>query len=183
MAMFSNNKETPQTGEVIQSETRVGKGVIFNGDLETSGNVRIDGYIVGNVKSKSRVVLGDTAKIFGELLAQNAEIAGEIKGRLLVNDILSLKATSVIEGDIRCNKLIVESGAVINGSTQMGNFAQEIVLTNFEDLVNKSPVLEKMESTLQFKPKFNAPKEKNKKQDNKQPEEVGESDEGENEIL
>jgi cytoskeletal protein CcmA (bactofilin family) len=131
MAMFGNNngnkeKTTMNTAELSNSNTIIGKGSTMEGNIETYGNVRIEGRIVGNIKSKSKVVLGDSSVIEGSILAQNAEVAGDMKGSLEVSEVLVLKASAVINGDITCNKLIVETGASFNGSCKMVTVIKEI---------------------------------------------------------
>lgn len=133
MAVFGNNtsKDTKKDiTELSNAETRIGKGAILDGNIETYGPVRLDGKIVGNIKSKSRVVLGETSSLQGSILAQNAEISGEVKGLIEIVDLLTLKSTAVINGDIVCNKLIVEAGAVSNGSCKMGNMVKEIKIND-----------------------------------------------------
>ncbi|HEU5146387.1 MAG TPA: polymer-forming cytoskeletal protein, partial [Chryseosolibacter sp.] len=58
--------------------------------------------------------------------AQNADLEGEVKGRIEVAELLVLKATAVIHGDIVAGKLVVESGAVFNGTCKMGALIKEI---------------------------------------------------------
>jgi cytoskeletal protein CcmA (bactofilin family) len=49
-----------------------------------------------------------------------------VKGRIEVSELLVLKATAVIHGDIVAGKLVVESGAVFNGTCKMGAAVKEI---------------------------------------------------------
>jgi cytoskeletal protein CcmA (bactofilin family) len=126
--MFSN-KETNKTDvEVSNERNHIGKGTTLEGNIETFGNIRIEGKVIGNIKSKSKVALGQTSMVEGNLLAQNAEIEGEVKGFVEVSEILVLKPSAVIHGDITTNKLIVESGASFNGNCKMGAAAKEIKL-------------------------------------------------------
>ncbi|HEY3430257.1 MAG TPA: polymer-forming cytoskeletal protein, partial [Cyclobacteriaceae bacterium] len=96
------------------------------GNIETYGNIRVEGKVVGNVKSKSKVALGNSSNVQGNIIAQNADIEGEVRGRLEVSELLVLKATAVINGDIVTGKLVVEPGAVFNGSCKMGAAVKEI---------------------------------------------------------
>jgi cytoskeletal protein CcmA (bactofilin family) len=68
----------------------------------------------------------------GTVLAQNAEIAGEIQGSIEVAELLILRPSAVIHGDIVTNKLVVESGATFNGSCRMGVSVSEIDLEKNE---------------------------------------------------
>lgn len=119
--MFNNKQEKIQMAqEITSSSNTIGKGTTITGDIETFGNIRIDGKVVGNIKTKSKLVLGNTSNIEGNVLAQNAEIEGEVKGIVEITELLVLKPSAVIHGDIVTNKLIVEAGAAFNGGCKMG---------------------------------------------------------------
>lgn len=124
--MFTNKEDKKVAEQISNSSNNIGKGTVLEGNVETFGNIRIEGKVVGNIKSKSKVVLGQSSFVDGNILAQNAEIEGEVKGVLEVTELLVLKPTAVIHGDITANKLIVESGATFNGGVKMGGAMKEI---------------------------------------------------------
>lgn len=153
--MFSNNqKEKVKTEEASTSSSIIGKGTSVEGDLHTIGNIRIEGDVKGNVTCKSKIALGQSSYVEGTVLAQNAEIAGEIQGSIEISELLILRPTAVIHGDIITNKLIVESGATFNGSCRMGvsvsdmNFddEQEAADTEQEDDIESTSSSQKTES-------------------------------------
>ena len=121
--MFNRNREAQEAMELSNTSTQIMKGTTIEGNVDTYGNLRIEGKVVGNIKCKTKVALGESSYIEGNIVAQNAEIAGEVKGTVEVSDILSLKATANINGDIVTGKLIVEAGAVWNGTIKMGTSA------------------------------------------------------------
>ncbi|GCC50763.1 polymer-forming cytoskeletal protein [Chryseotalea sanaruensis] len=122
-----NTKEQKRAAEELSSSSNtIGKGTYLEGNIETYGNIRIEGKIKGDVKSKSKVALGNLSHVEGNVIAQNADIEGEVKGRLEISEVLVLKATAVINGDISTGKLIVEPGAVFNGTCKMGATIKEI---------------------------------------------------------
>ncbi len=90
------------------------------GDIETNGDIRLDGQLAGSIRSKGKVVLGNTGKVEGEIFCQNANISGEVKGRLIVSELLSLQASSKVEGEINTGKLAIEPGALFTGNCSMG---------------------------------------------------------------
>lgn len=125
-----NTKEQKRAAEELSSSSNtIGKGTYLDGNIETYGNIRIEGKIKGDVKSKSKVALGNLSHVEGNIVAQNADIEGEVKGRLEISDVLVLKATAVVHGDISTGKLIVEPGAVFNGTCKMGATIKEIKIT------------------------------------------------------
>ncbi len=115
-----------EMAEIIKSSTIVGKGTVIEGNIDTVGNISVDGKLLGNLKTKAKVNIGQTAEINGNVYAQNAEIAGNITGVIEVSELLILKPTAVINGDINTNKLRVEEGAVINGSCKMGAVVKDL---------------------------------------------------------
>lgn len=126
--MFSNNNKNNKMSEeeLSNSSNIIGKGTTLEGNIESFGNIRIEGRIIGSVKSKSKIALGQSSYVEGDILALNAEIAGEVNGKVEISELLILKPSSVINGDIITNKFIVESGTTFNGSCRMGVANTEI---------------------------------------------------------
>jgi cytoskeletal protein CcmA (bactofilin family) len=126
--MFTSKNAKKQAEEVSSSSNIIGKGTVITGHVETTSNIRIEGKVVGDIKTKAKVVLGESCQIEGDVIAQNAEIAGTISGIVEVVDLLVLKSSAHVKGDIIAGKLSVEPGAVFNGACKMGIVAKEIVL-------------------------------------------------------
>jgi cytoskeletal protein CcmA (bactofilin family) len=124
--MFKNKQENMAAQDASNSSNIIGKGTVVEGNIETFGNIRIEGKVSGSVKSKSKIVLGQSSFVEGNIVAQNAEISGEVKGVVEISDQLILRPSAGIDGDIVTNKLIVESGASFNGGCKMGVNQKEI---------------------------------------------------------
>jgi cytoskeletal protein CcmA (bactofilin family) len=89
------------------------------GNIESDGDIRMDGVLEGKLNCKGRVVIGPEAKIKGTIYARNAEILGNVEGEITVIDLLSLKASAVITGDLVMGKFSVEPGARFTGNCKM----------------------------------------------------------------
>ena len=124
--MFKNKQENMAAQDASNSSNIIGKGTIVEGNIETFGNIRVEGKVVGSVKSKSKIALGQSSYVEGNIIAQNAEISGEVKGVVEVSDQLILRPSAIVDGDIVTGKLIVESGATFNGGCKMGVAQKEI---------------------------------------------------------
>ncbi|MCB0402868.1 MAG: polymer-forming cytoskeletal protein [Flavobacteriales bacterium] len=98
----------------------VRKGTEIKGDVTCSGDIRIDGTLKGSLVSEGKVVVGPTGIIDGQVTCRNADISGTIKAKLVVKELLQLKATANIVSDINTNKLSIEPGATFTGSCNMG---------------------------------------------------------------
>ncbi|MCB9261260.1 MAG: polymer-forming cytoskeletal protein [Flavobacteriales bacterium] len=108
----------------------VGADTVVEGNIVSKGDIRIDGTLIGSVKTSSKLVLGASGKIEGDLEAKSADISGKIKGNLKVSEILYLQSSSSILGDIVTDKLVVESGGEFNGKCEMGKKAIPIDSAN-----------------------------------------------------
>ena len=97
------------------------------GDIFTESNLRIDGEVLGNVSSASKVVVGLTGIITGNLNCADAEVEGKIQGILNIEGLLALRSNAKIEGDITTTKFQVEEGAEFSGTCKMRNFSSKKV--------------------------------------------------------
>ena len=115
--MFSE-KKTPKP-DFSKEQNKISQGTSLTGDINSEGSLRIEGELDGNLNIKGKVVIGETGKINGEVVCENADIEGNFTGTLKVNACLTLKSTSHISGDVITDQLVVESGAVFNATCQM----------------------------------------------------------------
>jgi cytoskeletal protein CcmA (bactofilin family) len=103
------------------NQNRINEGTHITGDIDSKGFFRIDGTIKGNVTTPNKIVIGKKGLIDGTLTCDNAEIEGTFTGNLHVKELLSLKSTAVINGEVKVGKLSVEPGATFNATCAMGN--------------------------------------------------------------
>ena len=121
-----NNSANNRHESTASSINLIGNGTVIEGDIRSNGDIRIDGSVIGDVYSKAKVVIGNTGLIEGNINCQNADVSGTIKGKSSVNELLFLKASSKLNGDIVTGKLVVEVGATFTGSCNMGPLIKDI---------------------------------------------------------
>jgi cytoskeletal protein CcmA (bactofilin family) len=97
----------------------VGKGSTLEGTIRTEGGVRIDGKVVGDVVAKGSAAIGEAGIVEGSLTAKSISVAGKVQGNLTAMEKLTLEARSIVSGDIRAMRLIVDEGAVFDGKCDM----------------------------------------------------------------
>ncbi|HOJ37482.1 MAG TPA: polymer-forming cytoskeletal protein [Ignavibacteriales bacterium] len=118
---FHNIQQQNKEFEAMANEdvSIISSNVTIEGKLISSGNVRIDGKIEGDVIVHGNLTLGETSVINGEVKAENITIGGKVVGYVNANDKLILESKSYLEGDITANVLVIEAGAKFNGKSNM----------------------------------------------------------------
>jgi cytoskeletal protein CcmA (bactofilin family) len=128
--MFENLKSKNNADKPAEttggSVNIIGAGTSIEGEVKSTGDIRIDGHILGSVITKAKVVIGTTGVVEGDIIGQNADISGTVKGKTTVSEMLFLKATARMNGDIQTGKLVVEVGASFTGSCNMGPMVKDI---------------------------------------------------------
>ena len=97
----------------------ISNGTEITGDVKSNGDIRIDGLLTGNLNTKGKVVIGPTGKVKGEVICRNSEVSGAVEGKISVGQLLTLKTSSKIVGDIITYKLSIEPGAKFTGNCKM----------------------------------------------------------------
>jgi cytoskeletal protein CcmA (bactofilin family) len=96
--------------------TIIGPNTSLTGDVETGGFTRIDGSIRGDVRAKGRVVIGERARIKGNVTGTNITIGGVVYGDIISDGHLVILSTAIVIGDIITRRIQADDGCFINGS-------------------------------------------------------------------
>lgn len=97
----------------------IGSGTVINGSINSNGDMRIDGTLIGTITSTGKVIVGTTGNVEGEIMCQNADFSGIVKAKVAISELLSLKASAHLSGDVITNKIAIEPGARFTGSCRM----------------------------------------------------------------
>lgn len=111
---MSKNKE-PE----MPSINILGPGAVVKGEIQVSGDFRIDGTLNGTIQCKGKIVVGPTGRIDGEIQCQNADFSGEVTAKVKVSELLTLKESARFSGEITTGKLAIEPGAKFSGTCTM----------------------------------------------------------------
>ena len=111
---MGQNKQEYLQGGTLTNLSKISGGTIVSGDITSDGDFRIDGTMNGNITTAGRIVVGKGATVTGDIRCVAAEIEGTVIGVLYVGDILSLKGTAVVKGEISTSRLSVEVGAKVD---------------------------------------------------------------------
>jgi len=97
----------------------IAAGTTLKGDINSSGDIRIDGILNGNINSTAKVVIGSNGTVEGDINGQQADIMGKVNGTIKVKELLQLKGGSNVTGNIYAAKLQIETSANFNGQCHM----------------------------------------------------------------
>ncbi|MGB1217058.1 MAG: bactofilin family protein [Saprospiraceae bacterium] len=129
--MFGNNKSKDNSNNNRNTSSAPSnalnslvQGTVVEGDIKSENDIRIDGVIKGTLTSSAKVIIGPTGLVQGEITCRNAMVEGRFEGVINVSELLNVRETAEMSGEIYTNKLVVQSGAIFNVSCSMGNQQQ-----------------------------------------------------------
>ena len=99
----------------ISINTIIGKGSTICGNLRINGFVRLDGDIDGNLETDGNLIIGDNARIKGDVKAKSIIIGGIVVGNVIAQDSVKLLSSAAVLGDVISRKVQIEDSSMING--------------------------------------------------------------------
>lgn len=124
--MFEKAKKSGT--ELLGKTNRIVEGTSIIGDIVSKADFRLDGELIGNFTSQGKLVIGPSGIVKGEIICHNADIEGEFQGKLKVLEVLNIKATAHIHGEIAVGKLSIEPGAEFTATCTMLTNSKEVSL-------------------------------------------------------
>ncbi|MBQ0043643.1 MAG: polymer-forming cytoskeletal protein [Bacteroidales bacterium] len=109
-------KEQPSS---TNTASRVAADITIKGEIISPNDIRIDGNFEGKLTSNGRVIIGDTARIIGDIICNDIDIWGAINGNIYVRDTFALKEGGNLAGNIQTRRISIELGSKFNGNCQM----------------------------------------------------------------
>lgn len=126
--MFGNTKNEPKvktnglmTSTSSSSSNSLIQGTNIEGTIQADKDIRIDGSLRGSLNCKGKVIIGPTGFISGDVQCENAVVEGRFEGVMFVTDVLHIKETARVDGDVTTQKLVVQPGSVFNVKCKMGS--------------------------------------------------------------
>lgn len=111
-------EKTPTTSG--NGTTLISTGTTLKGDLSSNSDLRIDGTVIGNITSSSKIVIGANGVVEGDIFGTQADIVGKVSGNIRTKELLQLRGESIVTGNLFAGKLQVEPSATFNGQCHMG---------------------------------------------------------------
>lgn len=107
-------------------DTTIGSNVKIEGNLKNMGSIEVNGEVDGEIHSEQNVVIGQTAKIKGPILAKNVTVSGEVNGPVEALERLEITASGRLHGDIAAQLLVIQQGAYFVGKSAMREDTRKI---------------------------------------------------------
>jgi len=101
--------------------TVLGPGSVFEGKLAFEGTVHINGIFTGEIHSKDTLVVGEGAKVNGDIDVGTLIVTGEITGQIRVRQLLEMHAPAKVKGTVVTPAITIERGVVFEGTSRMEN--------------------------------------------------------------
>jgi len=105
--------------ELTSTESVISEDCIFTGNIVTKGSIKIEGTVDGSISEAKEVFISKTSKITGDISSEKCVIYGNVKGNILVNDMVEVMSSASIEGNITAPRIMIEEGAFFNGEINM----------------------------------------------------------------
>ena len=114
----SRNRSTSSNN--MDNINRIVEGTVIEGVIRSESNLRIDGEFTGELITKGRLVVGPKGKVQGTVHCLCCDVEGTLEGEVTVLELLAMKSTSTVQGDLYYGQLSVEAGAKALGTFRMG---------------------------------------------------------------
>jgi len=111
----------------------LGSGTIYKGHLSFVGSVRIDGQFTGEITSEGTLILGKEAKVEGTIQVCHLVLSGNLHGDVVVTGKTILHKTASLTGNLNTRSLIIEEGAMLQGSISMDPSMEKIIKPTLND--------------------------------------------------
>jgi cytoskeletal protein CcmA (bactofilin family) len=125
--MFNSKSKSSFNETPASSTSIIGAGTTITGNVQSNGDIRIDGIIKGNLLAKAKILIGADGVVEGDIDGNQADVLGKVIGKIKVADLLYLHGQAVVDGDIYAGKLQIEPTASFNGQCHMGANVVELI--------------------------------------------------------
>lgn len=115
--MFGRNAKKKPRNDAITAF--LGAGTQYHGQFNFQGVVRIDGGVIGDIVSDGTLVLGEDGRVEGSIQVAELITSGRIVGDVEASRRAVLHKRSNLRGNLLCPLVVMEDGAVLNGSVRM----------------------------------------------------------------
>ncbi|HMP91785.1 MAG TPA: polymer-forming cytoskeletal protein [Phnomibacter sp.] len=137
--MFQRKTTEDLEKNLTKGATIIAAGTVFTGDIACNNDLRIDGEVIGHIKSASKVVVGAQGCVTGSIQTAQADVMGRVTGNIVATEQLCLRGEAQIEGDIYTKALSMDTGVQFNGQCRMTATAELAMLPAHDEEKKRKP--------------------------------------------
>ncbi|MCC2686977.1 MAG: polymer-forming cytoskeletal protein [Paenibacillaceae bacterium] len=101
------------------TDTLVGEGTVVEGKMISSGGIRVEGQVIGDLECEGDVTVGEHAMMKSNITAANITIAGQVSGNIIAKEKLVILPTGQLLGTIDVRSFTIMEGGVFQGTSKM----------------------------------------------------------------
>ena len=116
--MLGKNESQIIAGGKIQN--LLGPNTSFQGTLKSDENLRIDGVYEGRIETAGNVIIGPSARVLADIVADSVQVWGALRGTIVARGRLEILPSGRVWGDVRVASLLIDEGGVYHGQCKMG---------------------------------------------------------------
>ena len=124
---FSTKNKTLRNGSL--TDTLIGEGTLLEGSCVSQADIRIEGEVVGDLRTSGEVVIGEKGSVRSEIQARDVTIAGRMEGTVIASGIVRITPSGRLVGIVEASSLIIEKGAVFQGTSRMYDGGEDRILS------------------------------------------------------
>jgi len=110
-----DNYSSPQG----QGQSFLGRTIQIKGEISSNEHLTVEGKVIGNIASSSRLTIGRDGLVNGEINAQAVRIDGKAEGSIIAKQKLEISSAGAFTGNLKSDKLVVEEGAIFQGKVNL----------------------------------------------------------------
>ncbi len=99
----------------------IAAGTIVEGKIRSQGSVRVDGKVIGEITASEALAVGTGGEIEGNVVAKNVTVGGKVRGSISASEKIVFEGKSVVRGDIRAARLVIDEGSIFDGKVSMSD--------------------------------------------------------------
>jgi cytoskeletal protein CcmA (bactofilin family) len=104
----------------------IGKSITIKGDLSGNEDLQIDGSVEGRIDlPNNQLTIGAEGRVKAEVHAKSVVVIGHVTGNVSATDRIQVEANGIVDGDVKAPRLLIQEGAMLNGSVEMGSSASK----------------------------------------------------------
>jgi cytoskeletal protein CcmA (bactofilin family) len=99
----------------------IGKSITIKGDLSGNEDLVVEGNVEGRIElPNNQLTIGSNGNVKADVSAKSVVVVGKVAGNVTGVERVQIEATGSVQGDVRTPRLVVQEGATLNGSVEMG---------------------------------------------------------------